>query len=135
MWKEILQLAAALLAARKLPTRDELVELLLPIAREQIGVALLEAAFAELARRANLAPAPVFIPTLEIATDLGIHHAEHGWFVGENANGPVWDPHPKLADKFRTIGIAEHALVLHGLRGAQGVTIETIPTDEESDEE
>lgn len=112
------------------PSKEDLVALLAPIARDELGRAMLENAFAELGRAANTPPAKVDVPDLELATDLGIHHEELGWFAGQGPAGPVWVKNAREADKYRTIATAEHGLALHGLRGVPGVSIETLPTEE-----
>lgn len=130
MWEAIATVISTLIAKFGVPSTVELQRVMLAFIRQELDVRDLQHALAELARAANTPPAPVAVPDLELGADLGIRHAEHGWFAGERNGAPVWSLDPFDANRYRTIGTAESALVLHGLRGAAGVSIESLPTEQ-----
>lgn len=132
VWKAIESVIGLLVAKHGPPSKSDLEAIILALLRKELREQLDErdiaAALVRLGDALSAPVAPVVVPDLDIATDLGIYHEEQGWFAGRRNGLPVWSKDPDDADRWRTIGAAEHGLVLHGLRGAPGISIASIPT-------
>lgn len=128
MWEAIAKIIESVIEHHGAPTRKELEEVVLALVRRELDVRDLVHALDALARKANEKPAPVVMPRLDLA-DVGIRHAERGWLAGEMRGAPLWSLHASDANRYPDLDAAERALVLHGLRGAPGVAIETITED------